>query len=225
MSDQRPIPLLGDIALEAVQRIEHTLDGGFVAMRIAGLPGELQQRLARPSHQVHIVGILFGDGAKDKIGSLQKAAEKGDELTFAADIISALDLKKVVISSFRARELAGEPGRYAYDLTVVESPPLPPPAQVSSFGGLGDFGLGDLGFDPGSLGSVLGDISSVASTVAGAVDKAMQVVDTLKALSNLGGLSLGPGLLKPMEDAVGGVAKLADSFKKAGASLSSVFGT
>jgi ParB-like chromosome segregation protein Spo0J len=221
MTDQRPIPLLGDISLEAVQRIEHSLDGGFVAMRIAGLPGELQQRLARPSHQIQIAGVVFGDGAKDKIASLQKAAENGDELSFAADITTALDLKKVVITRFRAREQAGEPGRYEYELTVVESPPLPPPAQVSPFGGLGDFGLGDLGFDT----SLLGDLESVAGAVAGAVDKAMQVIDALQALSNLDGLSLGSGLLKPMEDAMKGVANLADGFKKASSSLASVFGT
>ena len=37
------MPLIGDIALEAVQVIEHAQDGGFVSTRIAGLPGELQQ--------------------------------------------------------------------------------------------------------------------------------------------------------------------------------------
>jgi hypothetical protein len=100
MSDARPMPLLGEITLEAVQEIEHALDGGFVPLRIAGLPGELQQRVARPSHRIHLAGVLFGDGASDKIASLQKAAEQGDELSFAADIVAALDLKKVVIRSF-----------------------------------------------------------------------------------------------------------------------------
>ena len=220
MSDARPMPLLGDIALEAVQDIEHTLDGGFASLRIAGLAGELQQRVARPSHRIQLTGVLFGDGASDKIASLQTAAAKGDELSFAADIVAALDLKKVVIRGFWARELAGEPGRFAYRLQLVESPPLPPPAQVSPFGGLGDFGLGDLGFDT----SLLDDLSSVAGAVAGAVDQAMAVVDTLKALSNLDGLSLGPGLFKPINDAVTNVSGLADGFKKAAGSMAALFG-
>jgi hypothetical protein len=102
---------------------------------------------------------------------------------------------------------------------LAESPPLPPPAQVSSFGGLGDFGVGDLGFDT----SVLDDVVDAAGEVAGAVEQAVAVVDTLQALAKLGDLDIGSGLLKPLEEAVGRVGKLGDAFKKAGAGLASVF--
>lgn len=214
------MPLIGDIALEAVQVIEHAQDGGFVSTRIAGLPGELQQRLARPSHRIRIAGVLFGDEALDKLGTLQKAAQDGAEVTFAADITTALELKKVVVSSFWAQAEAGMPDRYLYEVVIVESPPLPPPAQVSSFGGLGDFGLGDLGFDT----SILGDIADAASKVASAVEQAIAVVDTLQALSKLGDLNVSGGMLKPVEDAVGRVGKLGDAFKKAGSGLAGVFG-
>ena len=214
------MPLIGDIALEAVQVIEHAQDGGFVSTRIAGLPGELQQRLARPSHRIRIAGVLFGDEALDKLGTLQKAAQDGAEVTFAADITTALELKKVVVSSFWAQAEAGMPDRYLYEVVLVESPPLPPPAQVSSFGGLGDFGVGDLGFDT----SVLGDIADAASKVASAVEQAIAVVDTLQALSKLGDLNVSGGMLKPDEDAVGRVGKLGDAFKKAGSGLAGVFG-
>ncbi len=214
------MPLIGDIALEAVQVIEHAQDGGFVSTRIAGLPGELQQRLARPSHRIRIAGVLFGDEALDKLGTLQKAAQDGAEVTFAADITTALELKKVVVSSFWAQAEAGMPDRYLYEVVLVESPPLPPPAQVSSFGGLGDFGVGDLGFDT----SVLGDIADAASKVASAVEQAIAVVDTLQALSKLGDLNVSGGMLKPVEDAVGRVGKLGDAFKKAGSGLAGVFG-
>lgn len=214
------MPLIGDIALEAVQVIEHAQDGGFVSTRIAGLPGELQQRLARPSHRIRIAGVLFGDEALDKLGTLQKAAQDGAEVTFAADITTALELKKVVVSSFWAQAEAGMPDRYLYEVVIVESPPLPPPAQVSSFGGLGDFGVGDLGFDT----SILGDIADAASKVASAVEQAIAVVDTLQALSKLGDLNVSGGMLKPVEDAVGRVGKLGDAFKKAGSGLAGVFG-
>jgi len=220
MSDAPAMPLVGDIPLAAVQLIEHAQDGGFVATRIAGLPGELQQRLARPSHRIRIAGILFGDSALDDLGKMQKAAADGAELTFAADITTALELAKVVVTSFWAQAEAGVPGRYAYELVLAESPPLPPPAQVSSFGGLGDFGLGDLGFDT----SILGDIADVAGQVAGAVEQAIAVVDTLQSLAKLGDLAVGSGLLKPIEDAVGKVGKIGDAFKKAGQGLASVFG-
>ena len=112
------------------------------------------------------------------------------------------------------------PDRYLYEVVIVESPPLPPPAQVSSFGGLGDFGLGDRGFDP----SILGDFAYAASTVASAGEQAIAVVDPLQAPSKLGDLNVSGGMLKPVEDAVGRVGKLGDAFKKAGSGLAGVFG-
>ena len=39
------VPLLGEISLPHVQRIEHRFDGGFERVRVAGLPGELIQRV------------------------------------------------------------------------------------------------------------------------------------------------------------------------------------
>jgi hypothetical protein len=217
----RPIPLLGEISLEYVQRIEHALDGGFAATRIAGLDGDLQQRSGRPSHQIRIAGLLIGDAARDALGTLQAAAQTGEELSFAADISSALDLEQVVIRSFRAREAAGRPGRIEYELELVESPPLPPPAEVSGFGGLDDFGLGDLGIDPG----VLGDIADLGGEVAGAVDQALGAVEALGALASLaasGGLDFA-GVLDPLGTITGGVQDIVGNFQKATRTLGGLF--
>ncbi len=214
----RPVPLLGDVSLEFVQRIEHSLDGGFVANRIAGLEGELQQRAGRLSHRIRISGLVFGDKAKDDLAKVQNLAKTGDEVTFSADITSALDLQKVVVTAFRAVELAGEANRFQYELALAESPPLPPPAELQPFGGLGDFGLGDLGFDT----SVLGDIASAAGEIASAVDQAVNVVNALGALSNLDGLSLG-GFLDPMKDAVGKAGAVGGQLKNAMRGLTEAF--
>jgi len=203
MSDQqaRPIPLLGSIALEAVERVEHVLDAGFTAMPIAGLDGELQQRSGRGSHRILLRGRLFGEGAADALGELQSAAADGRELTFAADVTTALDLQNVVVESLRAAEAAGAPGTWTYELVVAESPPLPAPAELSPFGGLDDFGLGDLGVDLG----VLDDIAAAAGDIAGVVDQALSVVDQLSALADLGALGSLGGLLEPLGRQSGGV--------------------
>ena len=217
----RPIPLLGDISLSFVQRVEHSLEAGFVATRIAGLDGELQQRAGRPSHRVRIAGVLVGDRARDDLGKLQTAAQTGDELTFAADITSALDLQKVVIRAFHAEEAAGHPARITYRLELVESPPLPPPAELGGFGGLGDFGLGDLGIDPG----VLGDIANAASEISAAVDKAKGAIEAVSAIANIaasGGLNFS-GILVPMDRAVGSVKGVTSGFQNATRALGAVF--
>lgn len=217
----RPIPLLGDISLEYVQRIEHAFDAGFSATRIAGLEGELQQRSGRPSHRITIEGILIGESARDALATLQTASQTGEELTFAADISSALNLEKVVIQSFQAHESAGQPNRLHYLLELVESPPLPPPAEVSGFGGLDDFGLGDLGIDPG----VLGDMADLAGEVAGAVDQALDAVEALGALANLaasGGLDF-EGILEPLDSAGSRVGEVATQFQSATRTLGGLF--
>ncbi len=216
---QRPVPLLGDISLEYVQRIEHSLDGNFLSSAIPGLDGQLQHRIARPSHRVRLRGILFGDGAAEQLSSLQKAAADGGELTFSADITTALDIQHVVIDSFHVVQDAAIPGRYVYELRLVESPPLPPPAEVSGFGGLDDFGFGDLGFDT----DILGDIAGLAGDIAGAVNDALGVIDALGALASLDGLSVS-GILQPLQDAANNVSPLASQFKDALTSLGDLFG-
>lgn len=213
------VPLLGDISLEYVQRVEHELDGGFTSLRIANLPGELQQRTGRPSHRIHISGLLVGETVPDQLSTLQQKAMSGEEVTFAADITSALDLQKVVITSFRAVELAGRPMRYCYELSLAESPPLPPPAQVESFGGLDDFGVGDLGFDT----DILGDLEDMAGEVTGAVNDAMGVLDQLGALANLANLGDLGGFMQPVQDAVSSITGLASRFKDAARGLGDLF--
>jgi hypothetical protein len=218
----RPTPLLGDVSLELVQWIEHRLDGGFHATPVVALPGELQQRAARPSNRIHLVGVLFGYTAAVVLAKLQDAAAAGTELTFSADITSALDLQKVVITRFGAREEAGRPDRITYEVEVTESPPLPPPAEVEPFGGLGDFGLGDLGIDP----SVLDDISSVADQVGSAVDQAMSAVSQLTSLaSGLGDLGNADGLLQPFSNVTANLGGIGQALGSATSALGGLLGS
>lgn len=219
MTAPRSVPLLGDISLDFIQRMEHSLEGVLAPTRISGLSGELQQRSGRPSHRIGIRGVLHGESAADALSKLQSAAQAGDELTFSADITTALDLQKVVITSFRAVESAGQPGRFSYDIHLAESPSLPPPASLDPFGGLGDFGLGDLGFDT----DLLGDLQDAAGQVAGAIDAAMSIVDQLGALSSLDGLSLGSGLLGPVSEKTGAVGEVGAKFSAALGDLTKAF--
>lgn len=221
---ERPVPLLGDITLDAVQRIEHSLDGGHLSTPLTGLDGEVQQRAGRPSHHIRIHGELIGDGAADQVGKLQAAAADGAELTFAADITSALELQHVVIAAFHVAAVAGDTGRYAYALHLVESPPMPPPAELGGFGGLDDFGLGDLGFD--DLGGLLDDIGDIAGQVAGAVDQAMAAVQAVQALAALADLDLPSpdGLLAPLSRPIGAVGDAAGQLTDAAKAIGAAFG-
>jgi phage protein U len=202
--------MIDDVALKAVQVIRQETDQDFVRQKIAGLPGTLHQRLGRASHRVFLSGLLLPDTAAADLEKLQQKAASGEEVTFTADITTALSVDKMVIESFRAEQQIGPAGQVAYALALAESPPLPPPAEVSAFGGLGDFGLGDLGFDPGALGSVLDDVAAQAGSIMDAADAVMGAIDQLSALANLADLASIGNPIKPLVDKVGDVTKAAE---------------
>jgi hypothetical protein len=216
----RPMPVLGDITLTAVQRVEQSLDAGFHDVAVLGLAGHAQQRSGRPSHRIGIVGVLTGDTALDDLAALQALAASGDETTFAADIVTALDLQQVVVTHFTATELAGHPGVIDLSIELAESPPLPPPAQLSGFGGLDDFGLGDLGFDT----DILGDLADLAGDIAGAIDGALGALDALSALAGLADFDF-DGILDPVNSVTSAVGGIGDQLGAAVGTLGDLFGS
>lgn len=216
----RPMPLLGDVTLTAVQRVDQALDAGFHDVPVLGLAGHVQQRSGRPSHRIAIVGILTGETALDDLTALQTLVTSGEETTFAADIVTALDLQKVVVTSFTATEAAGTPHVINFTLELAESPPLPPPAQLSGFGGLDDFGLGDLGFDT----DLLGDLADLAGEIAGAVDGALAALDALGALAGLADFDYN-GILDPVDTVSASIAEVGGRLGSATDSLAELFGS
>ena len=203
-----PVPMIDGIELKAVQHIRQETAVGFVEQQIAGLEGTLHQKLGRRSYRVSLQGCLLATTATDDLATLQDKASKGEEVSFTADITTALNIEKMVIQQFRAEQTVGAQGQIIYQMTLAESPPLPPPAEVSAFGGLDDFGLGDMGFDAGALGDVLSDIQDQAGSVLDAVDSALTAVDQLSALTKLGDITNISNPLKPLTEKVGELGSL-----------------
>lgn len=201
-------PMIDDIELKAVQQIRQETDQGFIRQRIAGLEGTLHHKLGRRSHRISLSGFLLPETATDDLQKLQEKAASGSEVTFSADITTALSVDKMVIESFVAEQHVGPIGQVGYHIVLAESPPLPPPAELTSFGGLGNFGLGDLGFDAGALGDVLGDIADQAGAVMDAVDTALSAVQQISALANLADLANIGNPVKPLSDKVGELKSL-----------------
>jgi hypothetical protein len=213
------MPIVGDITLAAVQRIDHHLDGGFVASSVPGLDGDPVQRSGRGSHSMRVQGILRGETAADDLAALQVAAAAGEEVPFAADITTALELQRVVVAELRTQQVAGFEQMFSYELHLVESPPLPPPAEVSGFGGLDDFGVGDLGFDT----DIMDDLGALADEVSAAVDAVMEAADQLSALAALGSIDVG-GPLAPLADSVAGVGGVASTIGDLASSIGGLLG-
>jgi len=197
-----PVPMLGDLPLEHVTWAETRLTQRLAAVPVVGLAGDAQQNLGRASHVIALAGVIIGEDAADKLGTLQEKAAAGEELDFTSDISTALELAKVVVVDARFTAEAGRPNRYGFELTLRESPPLPPPAEASPFGGLD--GL-DLGFDT----DILGDVLDAAGALQAAVEAAAEAIQQITALAGLADLALG-NPLTPMQEAAGGVASVGD---------------
>lgn len=212
----RAIPMIDDLALDAVLRIEHSCRQRLVSQPVLSLAGDVQQALGRGSHEISIEGVLSGEGATDALASLQEKIASGAEATFTADIAAALELEHVVILAADFQEHAGRPGYFEYFLRLRESPPLPEPASLSSFGGLDGF---DTGFDT----DVLGDIADAAGDLQEAVDAVNAAVAGLEALAALGDLSFG-NPLEPVQNEAGSVADIGDSATSTTTALGSLFG-
>jgi phage protein U len=219
-----PVPMIDDVELKAVQAIRQETDQDFVRQKIAGLEGTLHQKLGRRSHRVRLWGVLLPGTSAGDLEKLQQKAASGEEVTFTADITTALTIQKMVIESFRAEQQVGPAGQVAYTIALAESPPLPPPAEVSAFGGLDDFGMGDLGFDAGALDSVLGDVAAQAGALMAAADSVMNALDQLATLANLADLGNLGNPVKPVADKAREVAALGAQLADAGALVKGITG-
>lgn len=211
--------MIDDVALEQVAWIRQRTRPRVAALPVLGLEGDVQQKLGRGSHEVELAGVLFGDSARDAVAVLQGKAKAGAEVTFAADIVTALELTRMLLVDAEFREAAGHPDQYQYRMLLRESPPLPEPARLSSFGGLDGF---DVGFDPGALGDVLGDIAAVAGEIQAAVAAATEALGALEAMAGLAGLATG----NPLAPLTGAIQSLGAGagIGNAGAALGQLLG-
>lgn len=113
--------MIDDIELKAVQHVCQDTAAVFAEQHIVGLDGTLHQKLGRRSHRVELRGLLLPDTATDDLKSLQEKSSKGDEVTFTADITTALSIDKMVIERFSAEQHVGPAGQIAYEIVLVES--------------------------------------------------------------------------------------------------------
>jgi hypothetical protein len=212
----RPVPMVDDLALDAVAWIRHRTAPRTASIPVVGLEGDVQQRLGRSSHEVQLAGVLVGDEVADRLGELQGKATSGEEVVFHADITTALEVEHMVVVEAEFLETAGRPGRYEYFLHLRESPPLPPPAELSPLGGLGDLGLGDLGFD--ALGDVLDAVSDLAEQAQAAIDAVNDAIASLETLTSLADLAFGSPVepLLAEGEKLEGVAGVADAVTSLG---------
>lgn len=122
-------PMLGDIELQHVQKIEVDGDQVLVQHGVPALEGDFFQGLGRRATQISLTGVLTGPEAGEGLNTLRDKFRATEPVSFVADITTATRVDQVLIEEMGVRELAGKPERFEYAFTLREYIPAPEPER------------------------------------------------------------------------------------------------
>jgi hypothetical protein len=124
--------MLDTLELPLVQVLRAEEDQVWVEHGVPGLEGSYLQHLNRGPTRVCIEGAASGAGAIASLEAIRKLYKVAEPVPFVADIMTATDVKEMLIVDVQVRELAGRPSDFQYAITLEEhvptpEPPVPPP--------------------------------------------------------------------------------------------------
>ena len=113
-------PMLDDLALPQVQEIAVIERRTLAEHKPPGMDGSLLQNMGRRPTRLALWGVASGSDAQDFVEKLNGKYRDGKSLPFTADIVADSKVEQVFIDNLRVQDLAGNPQRYAYVLTLRE---------------------------------------------------------------------------------------------------------
>lgn len=122
-------PMLGDLELETVQRIETEEGQVLTRHQIPALEGDFLQRLGRRGSRVSLAGVAVGPEARERLQELRTKVRTAEAVDFVSDIATATRLSEVLVEELDVREIAGRPERFEVALALREL--TEPPAAES----------------------------------------------------------------------------------------------
>jgi hypothetical protein len=122
-------PMLGDLELETVQRIETEEGQVLTRHQIPALEGDFLQRLGRRGSRVSLAGVVVGPEVRERLQKLRAKVRTAEPVAFASDIATATRLAEVLVEELDVREIAGRPERFEVALALREL--TEPPAAES----------------------------------------------------------------------------------------------
>ncbi len=129
-------PILDELELQLVQRIEIDEDQVLVEHEIPGLEGDFFQRDGRRATRVRLNGVMTGDDVGDKLRQLREKFLLAHPVPFVSDITVSTRVDQVLIGEMAVKEVAGKTQRFEYAIALHEyiepppnqtEPPEPPP--------------------------------------------------------------------------------------------------
>jgi len=186
-------PVLGDWEIPRIASIRTLERRAFAEFEVPGRAGSLFQDLNATPACVAISGSLYGDEDRDDfVEELRGKFRAGEPVTFVADILTATEVRYVIIEAMRLQESGVRPDQTDYLFVLRESPPPPPP--------------------PNPLGGLDTDLLDQAGGFLDSVTGALDVIDTLGTVPDIGNpIEPLSGLLDDFESATGELPDLLDS--------------
>jgi hypothetical protein len=160
-------PVLGDWEIPSIASIRTFERRSFAEFEVPGRAGSLFQDLDATPARVAISGSLYGDEDRDDfVEELRGKFQAGEPVTFVADILTATEVRYVIIEAMRLQESGIRPDQTDYLFVLRESPPPPPP--------------------PDPLGGLDSDLLDQAGGFLDSVTGALDVIDTLGTVPDIG---------------------------------------
>lgn len=121
-------PMLGDLALPLVQRVATEEAQVLVHHRVPGLDAGFAQRLQRGATRVVLAGVFAGAEAGAGLQRLRTLFQAGGPLPFVTDVLTATEVREVLIATLHVGEVAGKPEHFWYEAALQEyvEPPAAP---------------------------------------------------------------------------------------------------
>jgi len=186
-------PVLGDWEIPRIASIRTLERRSFAEFEVPGRAGSLFQDLNATAARVALSGSLYGDEDRDDfVQELRGKFRAGEPVTFVADILTATEVRYVIIEAMHLQESGIRPDQTDYLFVLRESPPPPPPPDP----------LGAL--DSGLLDEAGGFLDSVTG--------ALDVIDALGTVPDIGNpVEPLSGLLDDFESATTDLPDVLDS--------------
>ena len=155
---------LGSVSLAQLSDVVVRERARLARHAVPGLAGDLAQTMGRPSVEVELHGICYGDTAADDLKKLRKVHLDQNPVDFFADAVGEGYFTQVLISRLEVRQRAAIPDQFDFTCEVVEYVEPPQPAAPSVLGGID---------------------ASLLDEAASAMDKVQNAVDTVSKLAKL----------------------------------------